>query len=190
MAKLYGYARVSTHLQSVDMQVGDLLKAGVLREDIFIDNAVSGAKARRPSFDRLLATVEAGDTIVAWKLDRLGRSLANLSELASDLRGRGVYIKTLVDCIDTSTSMGKMLYGILSTLAEFERDVIMERIEAGKALARKNGVIFGRKISLNPEHVRDARVKLQAQTVGQVADFYKVSERTLFRALKRYPEPI
>jgi len=187
MGKLYGYARVSTHLQNIDMQVSDLVRVGIERDDIFIDDGISGAKASRPAFDKLLSIVQEGDTIVAWKLDRLGRTVVNLSQLANDLKAKGVYIRTIMDGIDTSTKMGSLLYNLLSTLAEMERDAIMERIEAGKANARKNDVLFGRKILLKKQHVDDAREKLKTMTVKQVADFLKVSEPTLYRALNRYP---
>ena len=183
MGKLYGYARVSTSNQNVDMQIDALLKAGVDKEDIFIDEGFSGSKASRPQFDKLLSVVQEGDTVVAWKLDRLGRSLENLCQLASLLKTKGVFIKTIMDGIDTGTSMGKMIYGILSTLAEFERDVIMERIETGKALARANGVKFGRKRALKAVHVDDIKEKLKTMSTRQVADFFKVSERTIFRCL-------
>lgn len=188
MGKLYGYARVSTGSQKLDMQIDCLLKQGVLLDDIYSDEGFSGAKASRPAFDKLLAVVEEGDTIVAYRLDRIGRSVLNLSELANSLKSRGVFIRTISDGIDTSTKMGSLLYNLLSTLADFEREVILERVEAGLALARANGVPFGRRKLLGPEHVADARLKLKAMRVADVADFYKVSERTLFRALKRYPD--
>jgi len=181
MGNIYGYARVSTKNQVLDLQIDSLLKTGVERENIFTDENVSGAKRNRPGFDRLLKIIQPGDTIISWKLDRIGRSVSHLSELLNQLNERGIYIRTISDGVDTGTKMGKMMFHLLSTLAEFERDIIMERIEAGKAVARANGVKFGPKYKLEKQHLDDIGEKLKTMTVKQVSDFFDVSERTIYR---------
>lgn len=187
MAKVYGYARISTGEQIIDLQIDALLKAGVSKEDIFTDE-ISGAKASRPGLDKLLSTVQAGDTIIAWKLDRLGRSVLNLAELSQALAHQGVFIRTTSDGIDTSTAHGRMFYNLLAVLAEFEREIIRERVAAGMAVAKRNGVHCGRRFLMKEEHVRDAREKLKTMPAKKVARFFKISEATLYRALARYPE--
>lgn len=153
----------------------------------FSDDSISGSKASRPGFDRLLGTVQPGDTIVAWRIDRLGRSVVNLTELAQALEKQGVFIRTISDAIDTSHSQGRLFYNLLASLAEFEREMIRERVKAGMSVAKKNGIHCGRRFLMNAEHVKDARIKLETMPVKKVARFFKVSEATLYRALGRYP---
>ena len=132
----YGYARVSTGDQTTDLQRDALEKAGCNR--IFTDVA-SGAKAHRPELDHMLDLLREGDTVVVWKLDRLGRSMQNLVELINDFDTRGVQFRSLTEAIDTSTPGGTLIFNIFGSLAQFERDLIRERTRAGLEAARARG---------------------------------------------------
>lgn len=129
--RLLGYARVSVADQRLDLQLDALRATGVPDHLTFTDHGVSGARAQRPGLDRLLEEARDGDTVVCWRLDRLGRSLVNLSTLTSTLTERGVHIRTIADGVDTGTSTGRLLLGLLATLADWEREVIRERVIAG-----------------------------------------------------------
>ncbi|ESQ09869.1 MAG: resolvase [Thiohalocapsa sp. PB-PSB1] len=128
-----GYARVSTREQSFDLQVDALHKAGCEK---VLQEVVSGAKAERPVLDALLADLRPGDVLVIWKLDRLGRSLRHLVELAGTLMERGVGLRSLNDPIDTTTPQGRLAFNLFASLAEFERDLIRERTQAGLTARR------------------------------------------------------
>src|SRR6184192_4901132 len=141
MAELVGYARISTGEQNAALQL-DALKAGGCTR-IYTDTA-SGALERRPQLERLLDHLRAGDTLVVWRLDRLGRSLRHLIETVGELAERGVGFRSLRESIDTTTSGGKLLFHIFGALAEFERDLIRERTQAGLAAARARGRKGGR----------------------------------------------
>ncbi|MNB83990.1 hypothetical protein PS726_04712 [Pseudomonas fluorescens] len=136
-----GYARVSTRDQKADLQVDALKQAGC--ELIFLDTA-SGAKSARPELDKLLANVRAGDAVVIWKLDRLGRSLKHLVELVGELAERKVGLLSLNDPIDTTHAQGRLVFNIFASLAEFERELIRERTQAGLSAARIRGRVGGR----------------------------------------------
>lgn len=140
MAKI-GYARVSTRDQNLDMQLSALHGAGC--EQIYQEK-VSGIK-ERPELERCLQSLRSGDMLVVYKLDRLGRSLKNLVEIIDDLTRRGVVITSIKDNIDASTATGRMMINLFATLAEFERDMIAERCQAGRKAAKERGVKFGRK---------------------------------------------
>lgn len=140
MAKI-GYARVSTRDQNLDMQLSALHGAGC--EQIYQEK-VSGVK-ERPELERCLQSLRSGDMLVVYKLDRLGRSLKNLVEIIDDLTRRGVVITSIKDNIDASTATGRMMINLFATLAEFERDMIAERCQAGRKAAKERGVKFGRK---------------------------------------------
>ncbi len=190
MARLLGYARVSTSDQDLALQLHALEGAGVRKENTFTD-VVTGARADRPGIASLLAAASEGDTIVVWRLDRLGRSLVHLADLAEQLRARGVGIRSLTDGVDTSMATGRLIYGILSTLAEFERETIRTRVRAGMAAAKRSGIHCGRRPALKAEHVAHARERLVAgEPARRVAGFLKVSEATLYRALARHPAPM
>src|SRR5437588_2698376 len=138
---LIGYARVSTQDQTLDLQQDALEKIGCSK--IFTDTA-SGAKAERQGLDEALAYVREGDTLVVWKLDRLGRSLQHLIETITKLNNRKIGFKSITENIDTTTSGGKLVFHIFGALAEFERDIIRERTNAGLAAARARGRRGGR----------------------------------------------
>lgn len=131
-----GYARVSTKDQTLDLQLDALKKAGCAK---IYTETVSGAKAERPALTKLLDAVRAGDVLVIWKLDRLGRSLKNLIDIVNELLQRKVGLKSLNDPIDTTTSHGRLTFNLFAALAEFERDIIRERTNAGLMAARARG---------------------------------------------------
>lgn len=137
-----GYARVSTAEQNLSLQVSALKAAGC--NVIYKDAGVSGAKCSRPALDRALDALCEGDTLIVWRLDRLGRSLKRLIELNDDLRSRDAYFESLTEKIDTSTAMGEFVFHILGAVAQLEREVIRERTLAGMAEAAKEGRFPGR----------------------------------------------
>ncbi len=139
---LIGYARVSTDEQSVDLQIDALQRAGC--EPIFRDTGFSGVLRSRPALDDAIACLGPGDTLVTWRLDRLGRSLSHLISLVNDLEKRGIAFKSLSEAIDTSTAGGRLQFHMMGALAEFERALISERTKAGMAAARLRGVQLGR----------------------------------------------
>src|SRR5215211_7817032 len=138
---LIGYARVSTHDQTLHMQRDALEKAGC--EQIFTDQ-VSGTKTERKGLTEALSHLRSGDILVVWRLDRLGRSLRHLIETVTELQERGIGFKSLQESIDTTTSGGKLVFHIFGALAEFEREIIRERTQAGLQAARSRGRSGGR----------------------------------------------
>lgn len=137
-----GYVRVSDKDQSEALQIDALKAAGC--DVIFGDHGVSGNITERRGLDDMLASLEKGDTLVVWKLDRLGRSTIHLLQILSDLRDRGIDFQALTQGIDTTTAVGRMLYGQLAVFAEYERSLISERTKAGMAAAKARGVHVGR----------------------------------------------
>lgn len=181
---MYGYARVSTADQNPQLQFDALLDAGVKRDDIYTDY-VSGAKERRPSLDDLLAVAGSGDTIVVWKLDRLGRSTSHLIDLVQKLNGDDVEFKSLRESIDTTTPGGRLIFRTFASLAEFERDLIIERTQAGLAAARASGKQLGRKASIRPgtaAHIRE--LSQQGLSQREIADRVNVSASAVGRLLR------
>ena len=154
-----GYARVSTQEQNLDLQLDELKKAGA--DKIFMEK-VSGGKweAERPELDKALNFVREGDKLIIWKLDRLGRSLPQLIRTVNQLKDKRVELKSLKENIDTSSATGKLMFHIFGSLAEFERDMIKERVKAGLISARERGRIGGR-----PVAIRDEKEKLFLELV-------------------------
>lgn len=150
---LYGYARVSTATQDAGAQIAALVAAGVEVDNITTEQA-SGARTDRPGLDELVEKMQAGDVLTVWKLDRLGRSMPHLVRLGEEFRERGIELRSITEGIDTTTPTGRLLFGLLSTLAAFERDLIRERTAAGLAAARASGAMLGRKSQVKPEQVR------------------------------------
>ena len=180
---LIGYARVSTEDQSLDLQLDALLKAGC--EKLFRDTA-SGVKSERKGLAEALAYVREGDVIVVWKLDRLGRSLQHLIEVMTELQGRGVGFRSLQENIDTTTAGGKLVFHLFGALAEFERELIRERTNAGLKAARVRGRLGGRKPVMDEKKIAKARA-LIADPAIQIADIcatLNVSRSTLYKYLK------
>lgn len=181
---LLGYARVSTGDQDARLQHDALEAAGCWR--IFTDVG-SGALASRPELDRLLDHLRPGDTLVVWRLDRLGRSIQHLIEQLQDLDARGVHFRSLQESIDTSTSGGRLIFHIFASLAEFERDLIVERTQAGLQAARARGRVGGRPRALTEDQALAVRALYDAgdMTVRQIADMFHVSTKTIYRSLDR-----
>jgi DNA invertase Pin-like site-specific DNA recombinase len=178
----YGYARTSTDDQTTALQLAALKRARCAH--IFEDKGMQGAGVKRPALLRCLKTLRAGDVLIVWKLDRLGRSLRDLITMLDDLRDRGVKFHSLTEAIDTTTPTGRAMWQMIGVLAELERSIIAERTRAGVKAAQRRGVKFGPKVKLTPAHVAEARKKLEGgQRAGDVAAFYRVSRATLYRAL-------
>ncbi|PRY35076.1 DNA invertase Pin-like site-specific DNA recombinase [Spirosoma oryzae] len=182
----FGYARVSTHEQILDLQIDALKAAGC--ERIYQEKA-SGSKAERPELMRMLDQLRTGDTVIIWKLDRLGRSLAHLIKLVSDLEDQGVGLLSLNDPIDTTTPQGRLVFRIFASLAEFERDVIRERTMAGVASARRRGRLLGRPKGLTKNAEQKARLaeslyKDENFSVEQIARELRISKTTLYKYLR------
>jgi DNA invertase Pin-like site-specific DNA recombinase len=186
MTDLIGYARVSTTEQDASLQLDALKAAGCLR--VFTDKA-SGSLDRRPQLDRLLDQLRPGDTIVVWRLDRLGRSLKHLIQLIEDLADRDVGFRSLTEGMDTTTSGGMLVFQIFGALAEFERSLIRERTMAGLAAARSRGRVGGRPPVMTPEKVKVARDLYGARdlTVEEIAKTIGVSRKTVYRHLVDSP---
>lgn len=177
---LVGYARVSTPDQDLTLQTDALTKAGC--EKLFTDK-VSGAKLNRPGLTEALNFVRADDTLVIWKLDRLGRSIRGLIELTADLSARKIEFRSLTDGFDTSTPSGRLLFHILASVAEMERELIKERTIAGLAAARaKGGTGGGRKSVMTPDMLDTARKLLKAgDKPANVAKLLQVGRSTFYR---------
>jgi DNA invertase Pin-like site-specific DNA recombinase len=180
---LIGYARVSTHEQTLNLQQDALQKAGCHK--LFTDTA-SGAKSERKGLDEVLAYVRKGDTLVVWRLDRLGRSLPHLIATMTDLEERGIGFKSLTENIDTTTSGGKLIFHIFGALAEFERNLIRERTTAGLTAARARGRKGGRPKALTPRQIRIAQSLYDdpKNSIAEICRTLKVSKATLYRSLK------
>ena len=143
MGRLIGYARVSTADQDLQLQLDALKETGC--DEIFEDKA-SGARTKRPGLDACVAALKSGDTLIVWRLDRLGRSMPHLVGLVEELLGKGIGFRSLLDgAIDTTTASGELMFHIFSSLAQFERRLIQERTQAGLAAARARGRLGGRR---------------------------------------------
>ncbi|WP_196884260.1 recombinase family protein [Arthrobacter sp. CAN_A214] len=186
MTKLIGYARVSTRPQSTDRQEADLVAAGVRRDDLYVDQGVSGARATRPQFDRALAALEAKDTLVVTTLDRLGRSTQNMLDFAQELRGRGAGLRVLNlggGDVDTSTPMGSMLFTIMAALTQMEHDIKRERIVDSIGKRREAGKdLGGRPRLISDSKIRNAlRLVDSGEPAAQVARDLGMSRATFYR---------
>ncbi len=183
---LVGYARVSTDDQTLTLQKDALQHAGCTK---FYDDIASGAKADRPGLANALEYLREGDTLVVWKLDRLGRSIQQLIEVVSMLRDQRVAFKSLTEEIDTTTTQGMLFFHFFAALAEFERDLIRERTQAGLAAARARGRMGGRRRKLSAEQERLAR-ELYAEkkrSVAEICRMLKIGRTTLYRYLTTEP---
>lgn len=186
MGRILGYARVSTDEQDLTLQLDALSKTGCDPEAIYTDQA-SGARTERPGLDACLAALTRGDTLVVWRLDRLGRSMSHLVTLVEDLRQRGVNFRSLQDgAIDTTTASGELMFMVFSALAQFERRLIQERTRAGLEAARARGRQGGRPRKV----VHDPRVKMAKElhqnpeiSIQEVCQTLKISRSTFYRYL-------
>lgn len=184
---LVGYMRVSTadERQSVDLQRDALLAAGVDERHLHQDRA-SGARDDRPGLAACLADLRAGDVLVVWKLDRLGRSLSHLIRIVEELKGHGVAFRSLTEAIDTTTAHGEFLFNLFGSLAQYERALIKERVTAGLAAARRRGRKGGRPPTLGPEQVERIVAALDdGVSKASVCRSFKVPRSTLIDTLAR-----
>jgi DNA invertase Pin-like site-specific DNA recombinase len=182
MGHLLGYARVSTAEQNADLQTDELTAAGCWR--VYTDHA-SGTLDRRPQLDKVLEDLRPGDTLVVWRLDRLGRSLRHLIDTVTTLDERQVGFRSLRESIDTTTPGGRLVFHLFGALAQFEREIIRDRTVAGLAAARARGRVGGRPSKLSPDQRREARRMYDAQdlTVEQIGKILGVSRTTIYRVL-------
>lgn len=183
MAKI-GYIRVSDHDQTEALQIDALNASGC--SVIYGDHGVSGAVKERKGLTEVLAELKEGDTLVVWKLDRLGRSTVQLLLLLEELRNRGVDFQAITQGIDTTTSIGRMVYGQLAVFAEFEREQTRDRTKAGMAAAKRRGKHVGRPRKLTPAQVAHAAAQIAQgkENISGMAEMFGVCSLTLSRALK------
>lgn len=186
-----GYARVSTKDQNLDLQIDALTKAGCTDTYIYREE-ISGATRERPQLKKLLEQVRQNDVVVIWKLDRLGRSLADLVHLVNEIQGKGAGLLSLQDNIDTTTPHGKLTFHIFAAIAEFEREIIRERTNAGLASARARGRKGGRPPGLSKE----AQIKAAAatslynqnKTIAEICNTLAISRKTFYKYLNLYQQ--
>lgn len=176
---LIGYARVSTQDQNLELQIDALNKAGC--QKIFEDK-ISGTRAERPGLTKMFEMLRGGDTLIVWKLDRLGRSVKQLVDLVNELHKQGIQFKSLTDAIDTGTPSGRFFFHVMASLAEMERDLTVERTRAGLETAKRLGRKGGRKPKMTDSKIQSAK-KLLANGVPpkDVAKNLGVSIPTLYR---------
>lgn len=190
---LIGYARVSTKEQSLDLQLDALKAAGC--ERIYQEKQSGKSAKDRPELQRLLDTLREGDTLVVYKLDRLGRSTRDLIDIVGQLDSAGVAFKSVTEQIDTAGAMGRLIFHVFASLAEFERSIISDRTKAGLEAAKARGRLGGRRYALS-ESKRDKVVRLHAANTHsnrEIADLFGVSERTvgnIVRAAKEAREAV
>jgi len=183
MSRTIGYVRVSTVDQDPALQRNALSDMGVT--EIFSDTT-SGANPKRSGLKKALEALEKGDTLVVWRLDRLGRSMRQLIDTVEEIQKQGAHLKSVNEAIDTSTATGRMLLHVLGALAEFERETIRERVTAGMAAAKRDGRHVGRPRSMRPDTVALARQLLsEGKSWTEVSRVFSVSKATLSRALRR-----
>lgn len=180
-----GYIRISTSEQNLDFQKDELTKIGC---DKIFEDKISGSlsKAERPGLKAAIEYARAGDVLIVWKLDRLGRSIADLINIITELNQKGIGFKTITGDIDTTTASGKLIFHIFAALAEFERELIRERTNAGLKAARARGRVGGRPSKITPEKIRMAK-QLHADTNNKIADILKaldVKKNVFYKMLK------
>ncbi|WP_119963787.1 MULTISPECIES: recombinase family protein [Candidatus Fukatsuia] len=177
---LIGYIRVSTNDQNTQLQRNALISVNC--EQIFVDKISGKSSTNRPGLKKALKKLSAGDTLVVWKLDRLGRSVHHLISLIEQLKSQGIHFRSLTDNIDTGTAMGRFFFHVMSALAEMERELIVERTKAGLEAARLQGRIGGRKRVMTPEVIETAKRLFATGTpLRHVAIVLGVSPKTLYR---------
>ena len=178
-----GYARVSTEDQNLDMQIDALKEA---KCDHIYEEKISGKVNDRPALDKALNFMRKGDTLVVWKLDRLGRSLRHLIEVINDLMDDGMYFMSLQENIDTTSTSGKLIFHIFAALAEFEREIISERTKGGLNAARARGRFGGRPKKLNEEQAQMVKKMWKDHTISieEICRSFDISRSTLYLYLK------
>lgn len=177
-----GYARVSTDDQNIDLQRRALAKAGC--RTVFEDQA-SGRDRQRPGLQKALARLAAGDVLIVWRLDRLGRSVSDLIHIVNEIAGKDAHFRSITEDLNTASAGGRLYFHMAAAIAQFERDLGLERTHAGLAAARARGVRIGRKPALSARQVEHARLLLETVNANDVARTLNVSRATLYRHLKK-----
>jgi DNA invertase Pin-like site-specific DNA recombinase len=182
----WGYARVSTEDQELGLQITALREAGVPEGNIIQEKASGKAGSDRPLYAALLGRLGDGDRLVVWKVDRLGRSTLDALQTARDLDTRGVHIVISSLGVDLKTPAGRLVFGLMAQIAEFERELIRERVTAGMAEAKKRGVHAGRRHTLKPhQRAEAARLHLdEGKSLGEVAALFGCGRTVVFRAVQ------
>jgi len=191
MGQRIGYARVSTDDQNLDLQHDALRKAGIADDRLYSDTA-SGKNADRKELLACLKALREGDTLVVWRLDRLGRSLPDLVRIVGELEQKGVSFESLTEKIETGSAAGKLVFHVFAALAEFERNLIRERTRAGLVAARARGRAGGRKPKLTEAQIKEINEMVDAQKlpIGRIAELYGVSRTTIYKVAPiGRPEP-
>lgn len=183
--KIFGYARVSTQDQNLDRQIDRLLEYGIHKSDIYMEK-ITGTKKDRPLLNKLLDDVEEGDKVVITELTRLGRSTRDLISIAEQLQDKGVELVSLKENIDTTTATGKAMFGMLSVMAQFERDIISERTKEGLKSARARGKMGGRPKTTNKD-IERALTLYDARdlSVNDICELIGISKPTLYKYIKK-----
>ena len=182
MSKRIGYARISTDDQNLDLQRDALTRSGCIT---IYEETASGKSAQRVELEHCRKALRSGDTLVVWRLDRLGRSLPDLVKIIADLERDSIAFESLTEKIDTGSASGKLQFHVFAALAEFERNLIRERTLAGLTAARARGRVGGRKLKLSEKQIREIRVLLSdpAAQVKDIAERYGVSRTTLYKRI-------
>lgn len=184
MTRKIGYARVSTDDQHLELQIDALKAAGVEERDIFMEK-MTGSKKERPELENLLAYAQPGDTIVVWKLDRIGRSVKHLIDLSEHFKTNNIEFVSLKDKLDTSSATGRFMFNMLAALAEFEREMIIERTHAGLSAARARGRKGGRPQKNASDIERALKLyRSQEYSIAEITAMTCVSKATLYRRVK------
>ena len=181
---IIGYARVSTPEQSLDLQLDALEKAGCER---IYKEVVSGVRSEKKELSEALKILREGDTLIVWRLDRLGRTLKTLIELVNDLKEKGVYFKSVMDSIDTSTAIGQFFFHVTGSFAELERNLIHERTMAGLAAAKARGRVGGRPKAIDAKTFNTALKMYQSKDfkVSEICSTLKISRRSFYRYMQK-----
>ena len=181
---MIGYARVSMSDQSNDRQIAELVRAGCDRKEIFSDKA-SGRNMLRPGWQNVWRYLRPGDVLVVLSVDRLGRNLINVIETVTKLRDRGVGLKVLSGAIDTTTSAGRFMLAVIAAMAEWERELIVERTLSGLRVAKEKGKVGGRKRTITEGQVQAAvRRQGEGETMLEIAKEYGVTPAAIYKRIK------
>jgi len=187
---LLGYVRTSKPSQDPQLQINALLKTGMDSRHIFQDQ-MSGCSGKREGLEKVLSFAQTGDTLIIWKLDRLGRSLKELIHLFNFLEEKGVSVKSLTESIDTTTPAGRLVFHMFAALAEFERGIIRERTQAGLDAAREQGRLIGRPPVISEEQTKHMiEMRNAGKSYGYIAKIVNVSVPTVWRYVNRYYEKL
>lgn len=187
--RFVGYARVSTVEQNLDMQIAALERSGVDPRDIHVEK-VSASSHRRPKLAWMLASLRRGDTVVVWKFDRIARSMVQMLKITEQLEADGVGFRSLTEQVDTSTPGGRMMFHMLAAGAQFERDMIRQRTQAGVEAAKARGVKFGVDKKLSDDQIKQAqKMRDDKVPVIKIAKHFKVAHTTIYGHTKGKTRP-